>query len=87
MKPSGSGDGSAGLKLEATQITDAGAAHLGSLARLEVLDLNRAQQSDASLEHLATLTRLECLELTGTEVSEAGLADLRSKLPNLVTFP
>jgi hypothetical protein len=39
------------------------------------------------LEHLATLNRLECLELTDADVSEAGLADLRSKLPNLVTFP
>ena len=63
-------------------ITDAGIAHLRSLASLRHVDLWNTQATNEGLRYLESLVQLEFLNLGGTRVTGAGLADLHG-LTNL----
>jgi len=66
------------LKLQDTNITDAGLAHLKGLTSLELLYLGKTQITDAGLAHLKNLTALRHLCVHETQVSNAGLEQLKS---------
>jgi internalin A len=70
------------LVLNATQVTDAGLAHLSGLMTLERLTLVATQVTDAGLAHLTGLTGLETLNLSETQVTDAGISELQKALPN-----
>jgi hypothetical protein len=69
-------------RLDKTQITDAGLAHLQRLTGLHILYLWNTQITDKGLTHLQGLTGLDTLYLQNTHVTGAGLADLQG-LTNL----
>ena len=62
------------LSLRHTRITNAGGEFIGSLKRLESLDLNRTQIT--SLRFLSKLSEFKELQLTGTPISESELDSL-----------
>lgn len=65
-----------GLSLESTPVTDADAARLESMAKLELLDLGATHVTDAGLAHVKHLRKLQALDLRRTRVTDAGLAQL-----------
>ena len=65
------------LVLHATDVTDAGLAHLKGLTQLESLGLGSAPVTDDGLVHLQELTQLEILWLDSTRVTDAGLVHLK----------
>ncbi|MBX9878033.1 MAG: hypothetical protein K2Y22_06195 [Candidatus Obscuribacterales bacterium] len=72
------------LKLRATDITDAGLAHLSGLRNLEMLDLGQMSNiTNDGMRHLSGLTQLRSLNIDySTTVGDAGLAHLQG-LTNL----
>ncbi len=72
------------LRLEHTQVTDAGLVHLKGLSNLRGLNLWATQLTDAGLVHLEGLTNLETLFLAFTQVTDAGVKSLQEALPNCV---
>src|SRR5262249_21244750 len=64
------------------EVGDAILVPVGSLSRLERLDLFDAAVTDAGLVHLEGLAHLRIVELTATDVGNAGLAHLKG-LPSL----
>jgi hypothetical protein len=75
------------LDLWATDVTDAGLAHLKNLDRLEVLYLgcSRGRISDAGLAHLRGCVKLTSLNLHNTSVGDEGLVHVK-ELKNLQTL-
>ncbi len=63
--------------------TDARAAMVSSLTRLEVLALNRSSVTDHGLAHLKALTRLTYLNVRHSQVTDAGVKELEQALPSL----
>ena len=70
------------LKLNKTQISDAGLEQINSLATLESLGLANTQVTDDGLAHLKELKALRALDLSYTQVTDAGLPHLQG-LANL----
>ena len=68
------------LELRATQVTDAGLAHLRGMKRLVHVDLGLTQITDAGLAHLE-MTKLRRINLAGTRVTEEGVKALKRALP------
>ena len=66
------------VRLVGHRMTDAGAAHLGVLTRLQGVDLRATPLTDAGLVHLHGLSRLKWLNLSGTQVTDVGVAHLQS---------
>ncbi len=66
-----------GLRLNDTEVTDAGLIHLKGRSRLNMLDLTRTHISDAGLKHLTGLAGLEILSLQETQVTDSGLEHLK----------
>jgi Leucine-rich repeat (LRR) protein len=66
------------VTFRATQITDAGLAHLRGLRGLQVLSLGSSQVTDAGLAHLRALTGLQELSFDGTQVTDAGVTHLQA---------
>ena len=62
-------------------ITDAGAAHLAKLPRLEELELQNTSVTDAGITHMAKLKTLKGLYLSGSKVSAEGVSRLKAALP------
>jgi hypothetical protein len=60
-----------------TTATDGTLAHVGRLARLQVLCDTSSSVSDGGLAHLKRLTELSHLTLSGTQISDTGLAHLK----------
>jgi hypothetical protein len=71
------------VRLDGTQITDAGLAHLKVLTNLSGLRLRRTQITDAGLVHLKGLTKLSDLRLKTTQVTDAGVDERKRSLPSL----
>jgi hypothetical protein len=72
-----------GLSLSATQVSDAGLAHLRDWPNLTSIDLsNNLRVGDKGLIHLKNCKNLTLLYLGGTKVSDAGLSHLKD-FPNL----
>ena len=66
------------LRIEASEVTDAGLAHLAGLTGLRRLTLSRNPAvTDAGLAHLGGLTALEALSLRRTYIRGDGLVHLR----------
>ncbi len=65
------------LRLDGTQITDAGLRNLTDLD-LHELSLTRTSASDAGLAHIGGLTSLKILWLGNTRVTDAGLIHLEN---------
>lgn len=70
------------VRLRECRIGDAGLVHLGKIAGLKKLHLEKTQITDAGLKHLASLKELEVLNLFGCGIGDAGLNSLQS-LPKL----
>ena len=72
------------LRFRATgpQVTDAGAAALGGMTRIEELDLTDADVTDAAVKVLATLKSLKTLTLIGTRITDSGIVELQARLPD-----
>ncbi|MBM4071673.1 MAG: hypothetical protein FJ271_22490 [Planctomycetes bacterium] len=70
------------VRLRECRIGDAGLVHLGKIAGLKKLHLEKTQITDAGLKHLAGLKELEVLNLFGCGISDPGLNSLQP-LPNL----
>ncbi len=66
-------------------VTDKGLKQIGSLKKLEFLDLNLSRFTDKALEHIAQLKKLRSLGLANTKVTDKGLKHIRglSKLKEL----
>ncbi|MCI0685394.1 MAG: hypothetical protein L0Y71_25115 [Gemmataceae bacterium] len=71
------------LQFKSPKITDAGLAHMKSLAQLRSLALENATVTDAGLAHLQALTYLESLNLKGTKVTAAGVQRLQKAAPKV----
>ena len=65
------------LCLARTRVTDLGAAHLGDLRQLRLLDLSGTAVADAGLASVQHLRKLEELRLSDTRITDAGLVHLR----------
>jgi len=65
------------LRLDGTQVSDAGAEHLQRLTQLRWLDLIGTQVTDVGLGHLKGLTHLELLSLNQTRIGDHGLEHLK----------
>jgi hypothetical protein len=59
------------LRLRTSRLTAAGFRALGTLSKLEVLEVTKAD--DAAVGHLSGLTRLRQLDLSGTRVTGRGV--------------
>ncbi|MBM3994165.1 MAG: hypothetical protein FJ303_08430 [Planctomycetes bacterium] len=70
------------VRLRECRIGDAGLVHLGKIAVLKKLHLEKTQITDAGLKHLASLKELEVLNLFGCGIGDAGLNSLQP-LPKL----
>ena len=70
------------LRLQNTNITDAGLAHLKGLIKLKDLRLSRTKITDAGLVHLKGLTKLKELRLMQTQITAEGVNELKQALPN-----
>ena len=66
---------SVGLRLNGSQVTDEGLAHLRGLDNLFSIDLSGTSVGDAGLPHL-TSARLRALNLASTQITDAGLRGL-----------
>ncbi|HUY92471.1 MAG TPA: leucine-rich repeat domain-containing protein [Pirellulales bacterium] len=64
------------VRLDNSQVTDAGLAHLEGLTGLQSLSLDNTQITDAGLARLQELTGLQTLWLDNTPITDAGLAHL-----------
>ena len=64
------------VRLDVTQITDAGLVHLSGLTSLTTLYLSDTQVTDAGLKHLKNMASLNTLFLNNTQITDAGLAHL-----------
>jgi hypothetical protein len=64
-----------------TELTNASAAHLARLSRLQTLVLDGTGIADSGLEEFASLKNLQTLGLRGTKVTAAGVAKLQAALP------
>jgi Leucine-rich repeat (LRR) protein len=64
------------LRLEKSDISDAGLAYLEGMGSLQALFLTGTAIHDTGLRHLAKLSALERLDLSDTEISDAGLTHL-----------
>ena len=64
------------LRLNGSDVSDAGAEYLGKLTNLTELQLANTQVSDQGLFHLKSLGALTWLDLGGTEVTGAGIEQL-----------
>ena len=64
------------VDLARSQVTDAAAATLATMANLERLHLENTKISDAGLVKLAALQNLEYLNLYGTKTTDGGIAKL-----------
>jgi hypothetical protein len=71
------------LRLDYTQISDAGLAQLNDLPKLESLYVSYTQVSNAGVHHLSNMKGLRVLDLTATKVDANGRDELRKKLPGL----
>ena len=60
----------------ATQVTDAGLAHLTQLSGLTKLNLDQTSVSDAGLVHIGKLTGLKSLVLSATQITDDGVSHL-----------
>lgn len=65
------------LKLDGSDIDDAGLAALAKLEGLTRLYLSNTAITDAGLQHLKPLKKLQVLNLVGTKVTEKGVTDLK----------
>lgn len=65
------------LHLERTQVSDAGLAHLKSLAELDDLRLDGTLVTDAGLAHLKNLKQLRYLSLADTRLTDDGIEPLK----------
>ncbi|SDE23225.1 c-type cytochrome domain-containing protein [Niabella drilacis] len=70
------------LKLDGSNIDDAGLAAIAKLEGLTRLYLSGTAITDAGLQHLKSLKHLQVLNLVGTKVTEKGLVQLKT-LPAL----
>jgi internalin A len=66
------------LRLNGTQVTNAGMKQLAGLSDLQAVDLGGTQVSDAGLKELAGLKKLQLLLLDSTKVTNEGLKELTS---------
>lgn len=73
------------LKLDGSNMDDAGLAAIANLEGLTRLYLDGTAITDVGLEHLKSLKRLQVLNLVGTKVTEKGIAQLKG-LPSLRTI-
>jgi hypothetical protein len=64
------------LKLDYSQIMDAGLEHLEGLTQIQRLSLESTPITDAGIEHIKVLTQLKELDLNGSRVTDAGLKHL-----------
>jgi hypothetical protein len=62
---------------DASQVTDAGIAHLAGLANLRKIHIGHSQIGDESLKVLAALAQLDDMSLQGNRFSDRGLAYLK----------
>jgi hypothetical protein len=67
-------------------VGDDGLAPLGTLVRLEALDLSETEVGDLGLAHLHALPLLAELHVRGTKVSDRALAELQAAQPGLLIF-
>jgi hypothetical protein len=65
------------LMWDASEVTDAGVAHLASLVSLKKIHLSNSRITDDSLRTLALLPALETMSLQGNRFTNAGLAHLK----------
>jgi hypothetical protein len=73
------------IRLNETKIGDAGLEHVGKVATLKRLFLDKTAVTDAGLSNLDGLKNLEFLNLYGTAVGDAGLEHLK-KIVSLKTI-
>jgi hypothetical protein len=67
---------------DATEVSDAGVAHLVNLDTLQTNHISNSSLTNASLKHLSKLPALEYMSLQGNRFSDVGLAYL-TESPNL----
>ncbi|MCY2991565.1 MAG: SUMF1/EgtB/PvdO family nonheme iron enzyme [Planctomycetota bacterium] len=70
------------LRLDHTQVTDAGLEFVANKESLEILSLEGTGVSNAGLERLHGLTKLRELHLGGTQVTDTGVTKLQAALPD-----
>jgi hypothetical protein len=70
------------LRLQRTNLTDAAWERLGSMTRLEYLEICQTRISNAALERLQGLTNLRRLNLVEIQVADEGIEKLQQALPN-----
>lgn len=73
------------VRLAGTDASDEHLVQIGTLTKLQMLDLRDTRISDVGLGHLRRLSRLKVLILTGTAVSGKGLASLKN-MPELTVL-
>lgn len=71
------------LRLDQTEVTDAGIAHLTNLKQLEYLNLYGTKVGDGIVEHIKQLPNLKKLFLWQTNITEEAVSELRAAMPEL----
>lgn len=70
------------LRLQRSEVTDAGLAHLSKIGSLTDLSIGSDAITDAGISHLAALKQLTVLRLYGTAMTREGIEALKRQLPN-----